>query len=83
MAATVIDQDGLFLLKAPTAEAWARTKLCILKDSAVHVTHMIRLEEDRWARVERRGSTSMQGWVHSKGLEFSDPMRDSAPWLAC
>eukprot|EP00929_Paragymnodinium_shiwhaense_P121568 TRINITY_DN93842_c0_g1_i1.p1 TRINITY_DN93842_c0_g1~~TRINITY_DN93842_c0_g1_i1.p1 ORF type:complete len:556 (+),score=110.31 TRINITY_DN93842_c0_g1_i1:143-1810(+) len=87
MGAVVSEPAGIYLRKAPTHEAWARTKLFILQGSTLNVTHTVWLQtgdrEERWASVERLGSSGMTGWVLADELHLADLMRDSAPWAAC
>jgi len=84
LGATVIPNE-IFLMKYPTSEASARTKMCVLNGSLLNVTTMVHTSEGRWAFVEQKRSngSGLKGWAPAGTLDMNDVMRDQVPWAAC
>merc|ERR1740121_2237814 len=59
--ATVQVEDGIQLLKAPTDEPWARSKMVLLQNARVQVAIKVSINGTVWMEVSKQGG--MQGWV--------------------
>lgn len=85
LQASVIAEAGVFMLKGPTPEAWARTKMVLLHEAKVAVARMVQIDGVWWSSVSKPGGV-MRGWVPSEALDLDLNIGrgvDDAPWCAC
>lgn len=83
--ASVIAEAGAFMLKGPTGEQWARTKMVLLHEAKVAVARMVQIEGVWWSSVSKPGG-AMKGWVPSETLDLDLNIGrgvNDAPWCAC
>merc|ERR1719191_405178 len=61
-SASVLADAGIFLLRAPTRQSWAVTKLYVLQGARVNVDLTCEVGDVKWAKVSMT-SGNMEGWA--------------------
>jgi len=75
--ATVVSEQGVHLLKAPTREDWAMTKMVLLQGARVELDTTVEAEGVHWMEVTMG---TMQGWVPAASLSIGMDVSSAPSW---
>merc|ERR1711920_895161 len=76
--ATVCAEGGVQLLKSPTDQSWARTKMVVLQNARVTVVLKVSIDGKVWIEVSKQGG--MSGWCLASALELEDEVFNAPGW---
>lgn len=76
--ATVIAEEGIQLLKSPTDEPWAKTKMVILCNAKVSAIVKLQIDGVSWMEITKPGG--MTGWTPAAAIELENAVFSSPGW---